>query len=103
MPTPYDVSTVVSRSYIPEQMQDSMQKGQEQKNAAFLAEFQKEYEKKQKEVGGKIKTESAGVADKSVKMEEERKKREKKKGGEKDIQKKNAETSNTFSYKRKSN
>ena len=77
MPTPYDVSTVVSRSYIPEQMQDSMQKGQEQKNAAFLAEFQKEYEKKQKEVGGKIKTESAGVADKSVKMEEERKKREK--------------------------
>ena len=30
-----------------------------------------------KEVGGKIKTESAGVADKSVKMEEERKKREK--------------------------
>ncbi len=57
MPTPYDVSTVVSRSYIPEQMQDSMQKGQEQKNAAFLAEFQKEYEKKQKEVGGKIKTE----------------------------------------------
>ena len=62
MPTPYDVSTVVSRSYIPEQMQDSMQKGQEQKNAAFLAEFQKE---------------CAGVADKSVKMEEERKKREK--------------------------
>ena len=45
MPTPYDVSTVVSRSYIPEQMQDSMQKGQEQKNAAFLAEFQKEYER----------------------------------------------------------
>ena len=63
MPTPYDVSTVVSRSYIPEQMQDSMQKGQEQKNAAFLAEFQKEYEKKQKEVGGKIKTESAGSED----------------------------------------
>lgn len=54
-----------------------MQKGQEQKNAAFLAEFQKEFEKKQKEVGGTIKTESAGVADKSVKMEEERKKREK--------------------------
>lgn len=77
MSTPYDVSTVVSRSYIPEQMQDSMQKGQEQKNAAFLAEFQKEFEKKQKEVGGTIKTESAGVADKSVKMEEERKKREK--------------------------
>ena len=76
MSTPYDVSTVVSRSYIPEQMQDSMQKGQEQKNAAFLAEFQKEFEKKQKEVGGTIKTESAGVADKSVQMEEERTKRD---------------------------
>lgn len=77
MATPYDVSTVVSRSYIPEQMQDSMQKGQEQKNAAFLAEFQKEFEKKQKEVGGTIKTESTGVADKSIKMEEDRKKKEK--------------------------
>ena len=77
MSTPYDVSTVVSRSYIPEQMQDSMQKGQEQKNVAFLAEFQTEFEKKQKEVSGTIKTESTGVADKSIKMEEERKKREK--------------------------
>lgn len=77
MSTPYDVSTVVSRSYIPEQMQDSMQKGQEQKNVAFLAEFQREFEKKQKEVGGTIKTESTSVADKSIKMEEERKKREK--------------------------
>lgn len=77
MSSPYDVSTVVSRSYIPEQLQDNMQKGQEQKNVAFLAEFQKEFEKKQKEVGGTIKTESAGVADKSIKMEEERKKREK--------------------------
>lgn len=77
MSSPYDVSTVVSRSYIPEQMQDNMQKGQEQKNVAFLAEFQREFEKKQKEVGGTIKTESAGVADKSIKMEEERKKREK--------------------------
>lgn len=77
MSSPYDVSTVVSRSYIPEQLQDNMQKGQEQKNVAFLAEFQKEFEKKQKEIGGTIKTESAGVADKSIKMEEERKKREK--------------------------
>lgn len=77
MSSPYDVSTVVSRSYIPEQLQDNMQKGQEQKNVAFLAEFQKEFEKKQKEVGGTIKTESAGVADKSIKMKEERKKREK--------------------------
>ena len=77
MSSPYDVSTVVSRSYIPEQLQDNMQKGQEQKNVAFLAEFQKEFEKKQKEVSGTIKTESAGVADKSIKMEEERKKREK--------------------------
>lgn len=77
MSSPYDVSTVVSRSYIPEQLQDNMQKGQEQKNVAFLAEFQREFEKKQKEVSGTIKTESAGVADKSIKMEEERKKREK--------------------------
>ncbi len=77
MSTPYDVSTVVSRSYIPEQMQDSMHKGQEQKNVAFLVEFQKEFEKKQKEVNSTIKAESAGVADKAVKMEEERKKREK--------------------------
>lgn len=77
MSSPYDVSTVVSRSYIPEQLQDNMQKGQEQKNVAFLAEFQREFEKKQKEVGGTIKTESTGVADKSIKMEEERKKREK--------------------------
>ena len=77
MSSPYDVSTVVSRSYIPEQLQDNMQKGQEQKNVAFLAEFQREFEKKQKEVSGTIKTESTGVADKSIKMEEERKKREK--------------------------
>ena len=83
MSTPYDVSTVVSRSYIPEQMQDSMQKGQEQKNVAFLAEFQKEFEKKQKEVGKTIKTESAGVEDNAVKMEEERKKREKRKKNQK--------------------
>ena len=83
MSTPYDVSTVVSRSYIPEQMQDSMQKGQEQKNVAFLAEFQKEFEKKQKEVGKTIKTESAGVAENAVKMEEERKKREKRKKNQK--------------------
>lgn len=79
MSTPYDVSTVVSRSYISEQMQDSMQKGQEQKNAAFLAEFQKEFENKQKEVKGTTKTENAGVADKSVKMEEEYKKKERRK------------------------
>ena len=42
MATPYDVSTVVSRSYIPEQMQESMQKGREPQNAMFLAEFQRE-------------------------------------------------------------
>ncbi len=72
MATPYDISTVVSRSYIPEQLQDSMQKGQEQKNAMFLAEFQKEFEKKQQEVGKAIKAESAGVAEKAIKFEEEK-------------------------------
>lgn len=77
MATPYDISTVVSRSYIPEQLQDSMQKGQEQKNAMFLAEFQKEFEKKQQEVGKAIKAESAGVAEKAVKFEEEKKKKQK--------------------------
>lgn len=79
MATPYDISTVVSRSYIPEQLQDSMQKGQEQKNAMFLAEFQKEFEKKQQEVGKAIKTESTGVAEKSIKLEEEKKKKQKRK------------------------
>lgn len=79
MPTPYDISTVVSRSYISEQLQDNMQKGQEQKNAMFLAEFQKEFEKKQQEVGKAVKTESAGVADKAIKIEEEKKKKQKRK------------------------
>lgn len=79
MATPYEVSTVVSRSYIPEQFQNSMQAGQEQKNVMFLQEFQKDFEKKQQEVGKTIKTEGTTVADKSIKMEEERKKRNKNK------------------------
>ncbi len=79
MSTPYDVSTVVSRSYIPEQMQDNMQKGQEQKNTMFLAEFQREFEKKQQGIKKTVKTENAGVADNAVKLEEERKKKQKRK------------------------
>lgn len=75
MSVPYDVSTVVSRSYIPEQLQDNMQRGQELKNAAFLAEFQKEYEKQGSEVKKTPKAESASASDKSVKPEEERKKK----------------------------
>lgn len=93
MATPYDVSTVVSRSYILEQMQESMQKGQEQKNAMFLAEFQKEYEKKHQEIGKTVKTESAGVADRAVKMEEERKKREKRKHKAKEMLKNHKDNS----------
>ncbi len=79
MSTPYDVSTVVSRSYIPEQMQDNMQKGQEQKNAMFLVEFQKEFEKKQQGIKKTVKAEGAGVAENSIKFEEERRKKEKRK------------------------
>ena len=75
MSTPYDVSTVVSRSYISEQMQDSMQKGQEQKNAMFLAEFQKEFEKKQQGIKKTVKSESTGVAEKSIKFDEETKRK----------------------------
>ena len=79
MATPYEVSTVVSRSYIPEQFQNNMQAGQEQKNVMFLQEFQKDFEKKQQEVGKTIKTEGTTVADKSLKMDEEKKKRNKNK------------------------
>ena len=75
MVTPYDVSTVVSRSYIAEQVQDSMQKGQELKNVAFLAEYQKDYEKKKNEVSKLEKVSTALVCDKSVKMEDEYKKK----------------------------
>lgn len=91
MATPYDISTVVSRSYIPEQLQDSMQKGQEQKNAMFLAEFQKEFERKHQEVGKAIKTESTGVAEKSIKLEEEKKKKQKRKRQNKKTAEKNTE------------
>lgn len=79
MATPYEVSTVVSRSYISEQLQDGMQKGQEQKNTAFLAEFQKEYDKKGKEVNKSNKSEETGLRDKYINSEAEQKKRNRKK------------------------
>lgn len=46
MANSYDISTVVSRSYISEQLQDNMQKGAENRNAEFVAQFQKVSEKK---------------------------------------------------------
>ena len=77
MITPYDISTVVSRSYITEQVQDSMQKGIMLKGEAFLAEYQKEYEKKKNEVAKTEKSSASLVCDKSVKMEEDTKKKKK--------------------------
>ncbi len=96
MSTPYDISTVVSRSYIPEQMQDNMQKGQEQKNVAFLAEFQREFEKKQKGVKKTLQSESTGVADNAIKLEEEHKKKEKRQKKKKTQQEVKKDTSHNI-------
>lgn len=56
MANSYDISTVVSRSYISEQLQDNMQKGAENRNAEFVAQFQKASEKKGNTV---VKTENS--------------------------------------------
>lgn len=77
MANTYDISTVVSRSYISEQLQDEMQHGQQQKNAFFLQEFVKEYEQKQATVKEVNKPEDLKASEHALKQEEERKKRKK--------------------------
>ncbi len=71
----YDISTVVSRSYIPEQLQDNMQKGAENKNAFFMAEFRKDSDRKGKTVQKAEGAENPAITENAVKREDERKKR----------------------------
>lgn len=79
MANTYDVSTVVSRSYISEQLQQEMQNGQEQKSALFLQEFVKEYEQKQASVREVMKSEDLKASEHALKQEEERKKKKRNK------------------------
>lgn len=76
MANSYDISTVVSRSYISEQLQDQMQKGAENRNAEFIAQFQKESEKKGVAV---VKSESSGGASAVKKDDKNKDRRDKKK------------------------
>lgn len=75
MANSYDMSTVVSRSYISEQLQDQMQKGSENRNAEFIAQFQKESEKKGVAV---VKSESSSGSS-AVKKDDKNKDRRNKK------------------------
>ncbi len=77
MSTSYNIDSIATRGYVPEQIHDNMQKGQEQKNVAFLAEYQRVFEKKQKGINKTSKTENSGITDSAVKMDHERKKKEK--------------------------
>lgn len=80
MANSYDISTVVSRSYISENLQDQMQKGMENKNAEFIAQFQKESGKKGSAV---VKSESSNGSTsvkKDGKNNQERQNKNKKKG-----------------------
>ena len=79
----YDISTVVSRSYISEQVQDNMQKGAEHKGAFFMSEFQKEAEKKGKSVQKSEKTENPTITKNAVKGQE-RQNKKRQKGGSPD-------------------
>lgn len=78
MAGPYDISTVVSRSYISEQLQDNMQKGAENKNAFFMAEFQKDSQKKGKSVQKTEGAENPTITENAVKRQEERRERRRK-------------------------
>ncbi len=74
----YDISTVVSRSYISEQLQDGMQKGTEEKSAFFMQEYIKEAEKKNKSVRRADNVENPTITNnRQIKEEEKRKKRKK--------------------------
>ncbi len=70
----YDISTVVSRSYISEQVQDNMQKGSEEKSAFFMQEFIKEAEKKNKTVRRADRAENPIISQNRIKEEEKSKK-----------------------------
>lgn len=71
MANPYDISTVVSRSYISEHLQDQMQKGAENRGAEFLAQFQKESEKKGSTVAKTESSENSGTVKRDKKREDE--------------------------------
>ncbi len=77
MVKPYDVTTVVSRSYISEQLQNGMQKAQEQHNAQFLQEFQKTAEKKGQAVAKPEQADNPNISKEAIKRLEEKEKREK--------------------------
>lgn len=79
MANSYDISTVVSRSYISEQLQDNMQKGAENRNAHFMEALQKQSEKKSSSVQKAEQSEDSAALKEALKREEERKKREKNK------------------------
>lgn len=73
----YDISTVVSRSYIPEHHQESMQKGAENKSAFFMAEFHKETEKKGKTVQKASGAENGTITENAVRRREEERQKQK--------------------------
>ena len=71
----YDISTVVSRSYISEQVQDNMQKGAENKSAFFMSEFQKESEKNRRSVQKAEKSENPTITQNAVKRQDQKEKK----------------------------
>lgn len=76
----YDLSTVVSRSYIPEQLQDNMQKGTEEKNAFFMQQYVKDTEKKNKSVRRADNVENPTITNnRQIKEEEKRKQKKRQK------------------------
>lgn len=79
MVSSYDVSTVVSRSYLVEQVQNGLQKGQEQHNAQFLQEFQKNAEKKSQSVQKTEQADNPTISKEAARQIEEKEKREKRK------------------------
>lgn len=72
MANPYDISTVVSRSYISEHLQDQMQKGAENRGAEFIAQFKKESEKKGSAVAKAENSEKSGTVKRDEKREDGR-------------------------------
>lgn len=83
MANSYDVSTVVSRSYISEQLQDQIQKGAENKNAEFAAQFQKESQQKGTAVTKTESSANSGKVKPEDKRENNNKRKEKKNGSPK--------------------
>ncbi len=80
MVKPYDIATVVSRSYVSEQAQNNVQRGHESHSAQFLQEFKKAADKKSSSVQKTDQSDNPTISKEAVQRLEEKKKRDRRDG-----------------------